>query len=710
MEPRLESRLLSIRDSFISLLPLTLFGVAAVLVKHVPLALSAWSFPDALIHAAWLDSFLDSIIQSSHGIFGLALSVTIALHLSARLPQLNATDDNPPPIIVTVFAMVSFILCSLSFSAGRNSMGYDAMLMGIAAGIGSTELLQWATRKPWLMFVHAPPDAEIALSHSLRFCVPLTFCGGLILLLSNALSGLDVPHHVFTALVDGLRVSVLGDYLSTSAAVLVNHIAWFIGVHGGHILETYAPDLFVPIGLPPDGQLAWWPLVNSFVLLGGTGATLGLVLAILIAVKEGAQRRIAKIGLLPSLFNVNEVILFGLPIVMSPIYLLPFVAVPLVLALLSVAAVHAGLFAVHAVDIPWTMPPLLSGWLLTGSWHGVAWQFLEILLSAFMYLPFVRKAEAIRSQRRIQHHKQVIDALMRDTPAPVTVIRRQDQIGMTSRAMLAALRTDIKAGSLTLAYQPKHNREGKLVGLEALVRWKSAIFGQVPAGAMIKLAEEGACIRELGYWVIEEACACKARWNTFGYPELTVAVNVSPSQLGDEDFANYLALALQRHGLGIHEIEIEITESQAIPEEEKTNATLNALSASGIRLSMDDFGMGHSSLLHLRRFRIHSIKIDGSLTRDVLASATNADIIRTIASLGKVRHIEVIAEFVETEVQRQALMEMGCDVFQGYYYSPPLAEAECLKYMAKVGIGRAIEQEAGDFRSDLASHGARNSA
>lgn len=695
MESRLQSWLLSIRDSFVSLLPLTLFGVAAVLFKHVPLALSVWSFPDTLINTAWYGRHLDNIIQASHGVFGLALSVTISLHLSARLPKLRSTDDNPPPIIVAVFALVSFMLCYQLFSASGNSMGYDAMLMGIAVGIGSAELLRWAAGKPWLMFVNAPPDADIVLTHSLRFCLPLIFCGGLILLLTTALSNLDVQHRAFAALADWLRVSELGDFISTSVAVLLNHISWFIGVHGGHILDTYAVDLFVPKGLPPDGQLAWRPLLDSFVLLGGTGATLGLVLAIWIAAPEGPQRRIAKLGLLPSLFNINEVILFGLPIVMSPIYLLPFIVVPLILGLLSLAAVHTGMLIVHPADIPWTTPPLLSGWLLSGSWRGAAWQFLEILLSALMYLPFVRKAEVIRSQRRTRLHKQVIDALIRDTSAPAIIIRRRDEVGMTARIMLAALRSDIKAGALTLAYQPKHDRDGKLVGLEALVRWKSETFGQVPAEAAVKLAEEGGCIRELGYWVIEEACAGKARWNALGYAELTVAINVSPSQLGDENFTSYLAHVLQRNGLGMHEIEIEITESQVIPEEEKTNATLKALSASGIRLSMDDFGMGHASLLHLRRFGIHSIKIDGSLTRDVLSSATNADIIRAIVALGKARHIEVIAEFVETEEQRQALMEMGCDVFQGYYYSPPLTEAECLKYFAKAGIGRAIEEEAG---------------
>ena len=109
-------------------------------------------------------------------------------------------------------------------------------------------------------------------------------------------------------------------------------------------------------------------------------------------------------------------------------------------------------------------------------------------------------------------------------------------------------------------------------------------------------------------------------------------------------------------------------------------AGTRGLTIVGNNAGVDDFGMGHTSLLHLRRFAIDVIKIDGSLTRDVLHSATNGDIIRAIAALGQARDIAIVAEFVETAAQKQALANLGCHVFQGYYYSPPLAEADCLAY------------------------------
>ena len=134
------------------------------------------------------------------------------------------------------------------------------------------------------------------------------------------------------------------------------------------------------------------------------------------------------------------------------------------------------------------------------------------------------------------------------------------------------------------------------------------------------------------------------------------------------------------HGLNPDEIELEITESLHIPDTFVVDAALRDLSELGIRLAMDDFGVGYSSLLHLRRFRVHAIKIDGSLTRDVLSNTASADIIRTIAELGRAQDIDVIAEYVETQAQRDLLGEFGCDCFQGDFHSPALDEAECPDY------------------------------
>ena len=151
------------------------------------------------------------------------------------------------------------------------------------------------------------------------------------------------------------------------------------------------------------------------------------------------------------------------------------------------------------------------------------------------------------------------------------MIRRDDEVGLVARSLLKELRTDINKGDLCLNYQPKHDRAGRLVGVEALDRWNSRDFGAVPTPATVTLAEDGGCIRELGAWVVAEVCACKARWNAVGYRDVSIALNVSPTQLADAEFVPRLASALQIHGLDSSEIEIEIIESEVIPDEAATN-------------------------------------------------------------------------------------------------------------------------------------------
>jgi EAL domain-containing protein (putative c-di-GMP-specific phosphodiesterase class I) len=259
-------------------------------------------------------------------------------------------------------------------------------------------------------------------------------------------------------------------------------------------------------------------------------------------------------------------------------------------------------------------------------------------------------------------------------------VSRHDQIGLIARGLLSDLQTDIANNALKLAYQPKHALDGRVVGVEALLRWPHHRYGALSPAVAITLAEDSGDIHALGLWVLEQACACKARWNQQGFDQISMAVNVSPMQLTAAEFVPRLAAILKMHGLNPNEIELEITESQHIPNTLVVDAALRDLSDLGILLSMDDFGMGYSSLLHLRRFRLHAIKIDGSLTRDILSNTASADIIRTIAELGRTQNIDVIAEFVETKTQRDFLGELGCDCFQGYFHSPALAESECPDY------------------------------
>ncbi len=592
-----------------------------------------------------------------------------------------------PVMIVAISALVNFMLLVSARPFPLDGLGRAGMLQGIVVGVLTAELLRWALQWRWLRWGDMPYGADPIYVQTMRHTSAVVVGGVVFFAMAEMWDALPaVSSHLLSPLVVWAQLQrVDATWLLSSMAVVLNQAGWLAGVHGAHLLDAYGAALFSPIGSPYTNTLAWRPLFNHFALMSGAGATLCLVIAIFLNRQQGQQRKIAKWSLFPALFNINEAVLYGLPIVLNGAYLLPFLGVPILFTLMTLAAVESGWISFLPIDIPWTTPPIVSGFVLTGSWRGAALQGLELALGVLMYLPFVRAAEASRKARDTQDVKQALKEIAEETQKSGRYSIQHNPTGLIAKGLLSELRRELKShqGSLWLAYQPKHDIAGHLVGVEALIRWTHSMHGPISPMVMVALTERSRTIHALGMWVLEHACACKARWNALGYQSLTMAINLSPLQLEDVALAGKLEQLLQRYGLEPSEIELEITESAVIPDSQAVEQTLHQLMGMGVRLAMDDFGMGYSSLLYLRRFHVHSIKIDGSLTRDVLTNCTNADIIRTIVSLGRSRKVDVVAEYVETLEQRTRLVDLGCDVFQGYYHSPPLSEQQCPAYFAK---------------------------
>lgn len=627
---------------------------------------------------------LDKLIQATHGIFGMLLAAVVATLLARRLMRTSFGAPEVPAMVVSISAVINFMLTVSGRPFFVDGLGHGGMLHGIAVGVATAELLCLAMHWRWLRLGDALQETDSIYHHAIHITPAVIAVGMGFFVLAELLATLPaVSPHLLSPLVSWAQLKQAdATWILSSVATLLNQSAWFLGIHGAKLLDTYGLALFAPIGSPYTPALAWRPLFNHFALMGGAGATLCLVIAILLWVPRGPQNHVAKWSAVPALFNINESVLYGLPIVWNAIYLLPFVCVPLLFTLTTLAAVESGFVTFLPIDIPWTTPPLFSGWMLTGSWRGVALQCVQIAMGVAVYLPFVRKAELARKDREIQAVFRALTEIATESQKLGKFVIRHNQTGNIARNLLADLRRTLKSqdAGLWLAYQPKHNTQGHMVGVEALVRWEHPVYGPISPTVMVALTENGSAIHKLGAWVLEQACACKARWNALGYRNLTMAVNLSPLQLEDPGLTGRLEQMLVRHGLQPSEIELEITESAVIPNSQAVERTLRTFEQMGVRLAMDDFGMGYSSLLYLRRFHVHSIKIDGCLTRDVLSNSTNADIIRTIVALGRSQKVEVVAEYVETLEQRLLLAELGCDVFQGYYHSPALPELQCPQY------------------------------
>jgi diguanylate cyclase (GGDEF)-like protein/PAS domain S-box-containing protein len=237
-----------------------------------------------------------------------------------------------------------------------------------------------------------------------------------------------------------------------------------------------------------------------------------------------------------------------------------------------------------------------------------------------------------------------------------------------------SLRLALDRKELFLVYQPQVEiATGRIVGLEALLRWQHPELGLVPPDRFIRIAENSGLILTIGEWVLRTACSQALKWQEEGLPAVTIAVNVSAIQFRQESFCGLIRRVLHETGLAPQCLELELTESLLLANAEVMLSVVEELKAIGVTLAIDDFGTGYSSFSYLRQFRVSKLKIDRSFIRDVAVNPDDAAITAAIISMAKSLHLKVIAEGVEDEAQMTFLRARQCDEIQGYYFSKPLA-------------------------------------
>ncbi len=247
------------------------------------------------------------------------------------------------------------------------------------------------------------------------------------------------------------------------------------------------------------------------------------------------------------------------------------------------------------------------------------------------------------------------------------------------------LRKALERKELFLVYQPQiHIQSCKIMGVEALLRWKNEVQGMIPPTKFIPLAEETGLILPIGEWVLKTACSQNRAWQDAGLPPIRMAVNISSLQFRQENLPNMVAAILTDSGLDPAYLDLEITESFLIDNVDRTVNDLHQLHDLGLRISIDDFGTGYSSLSYLRQFHIDTLKIDRSFVKDITTNADDAAISRAIIGLAHSLRMPVIAEGVETQEQLDFLKKSGCDEIQGYLFSPP-TDPETIAEMLREG-------------------------
>lgn len=249
-----------------------------------------------------------------------------------------------------------------------------------------------------------------------------------------------------------------------------------------------------------------------------------------------------------------------------------------------------------------------------------------------------------------------------------------------------SLRHALERDEFVLYYQPKVDlASGKIIGMEALLRWQSPERGLVPPGEFIGLLEETGLMLPVGEWVLRSACKQGALWVKSGFSSVRIAVNLSALQFRQADLSGMVQGICNETGLdlGLGTLELELTESLIMKNADEAAVTLNKLHGMGVNLAIDDFGTGYSSLSYLKRFPISTLKIDQSFICDLPDNEDDVAIVTAIVALGHSMGLKVIAEGVETFEQQHALKAMKCDEIQGYLYSRPVPAAEMTRLLQK---------------------------
>lgn len=700
----------SIRRGLVYLIPLLLLGSFALLFVSLPIE-AYQNCMYRLFGSNWTSLFL-FVRDGSINILSLLMVISISY---AYANEYNENNDHVSPIMTSAVALGSFTaltgISKTSFAIG--SFGPMGLFLAITVAVSASALFTRLYSLRFFRIAGYHNGADTAFNNAASAIVPMTITVALFALIDLLLSTVFHIVNVQVFLSDqmiALFSHISSPFLRAMVFVLLVHVCWLFGMHGNNVLEPVAQKFFalgatanrmdLLQGLPPS-HIVTKSFFDCFVLIGGCGAALCLLCAILFAGKHKHQLRLAKLSAVPVLCNVNELLVLGLPVVLNPIFVIPFLGVPMLLTLLSYGAMATGLVPLPSQPVEWTTPILLSGYICTGSLSASALQLVNLVIGTLCYLPFVRLSERLTDAQVQNHLDKVYRAFRRQEERGMasSLLPRQDDVGMICRRLLADLEDDLNTKQLQMHYQPQISYDGRVTGMEALLRWNHRHYGWVHPPLMIALAEESGMIGPLGEWIFDKVCADLAWLHAQGAAAPTTAVNISAMQLEDEGFQSKLAAALARHGIAPCQLEIEITERVALAGSARVYQQLQNTQALGVRLAMDDFGMGHSSLLYLKEYHFDTVKLDGSLVREIRDNETCRNIVCSIAQLGALLQYTLVAEYVETDEQRGILHNLGCDTYQGYLYSPAMSLQQTAQFLLQhSALGSA--QHCGDTRMD----------
>ena len=501
-------------------------------------------------------------------------------------------------------------------------------------------------------------------------CIATVIC---VVFISTVLNHLALRYMPLSSLLPELDPNSLFD---AALYELVRNLLWSVGINGHVIFSAYKTEIYQ---LTEQSVAAYHqfghelPIFTSnffdfYSGMGGAGNTFSLVLCMLIFAKNVMYRKLALAVFVLSLFNINEPVIYGLPIMFNPIMILPFIVTPIVGLIIAYAATSIGLVPPISELMSWLTPPLVGGYIGTGSISGMVLQAVILAVGMMIYLPFFTKMEKLSSDSVIT--PKLNSERIFATPEAYSfehnrTVVPQLELKTQSQRVVSELQ---QSGKFVLFYQPQVDiKTGRIVSFEALLRHKGHDGRITPPHFIDDFANLG-LLANLDMWVIQEALDNYQSYSLKDGQKLSI--NISPETFLVTHFASTLIQMVEASELDAKNLELEITEELLIKDETATQEVLTQLKEHGISIALDDFGSGYSSIGYLAKFEFDKVKIDRSL---VMNSATSRgrkllDLTYQIASTSC---SQVVVEGVENEDELNLVRQLGIQFIQGFYFCKP---------------------------------------
>lgn len=668
----------AIRRGLIMILPVLMLGSFSLLLKSFPLnayqKFISNAFSGAFLH------MLDFVYDATYGL----LSVYIVFSISFYAIRSQRIKNNYAFVGGLTATTSFFILSGVELdNFDIVPLGLKGMFVAIFCAIIISKLYVIIINNVKIPFRLYADGIDLEFNDAIIAMIP---CVALVLLFASfnylicMVGNVNSFSEIYLRIVTYIFRNMDRTFVCGFLYVVVSSILWFFGIHGTDVLGSVSERIFESglsenisassVGNHPR-EILTSQFFEQFVLLGGCGAAICLLFAIAIFGKRRINKNLAKISSFPMAFNINELMLFGYPIIFNPYLLAPFLVTPVVAYCVSYLAMYMGWVPVITNDVEWTTPIILSGYKATGSVEGAVLQIVLVVLGIFIYMPFVKMYDKSKMRSEKERIKELINILKKaeEDKEDIHIMEVPGTPGTLAKCLAADLKNAIDDREIKLYYQLQYNNDNMCIGAETLLRYNHPIHGFIYPPLIIKIAEESGILSKLERYLFTEAAIDYRRIKNQTNRPYKISVNVTIATILESSFISFLENLKKDYNIEDNEMCIEITEQMAIKSDAEFEMALDKVKALGFMIAIDDFSMGSTSIKYLQKSQFDIVKLDGSIVKEMMTNERSKEIISSIVYLAKSLNFKVLAEYVETEEQRQILEDIGCNYYQGYHFS-----------------------------------------